>query len=379
VGLTTASTDRSMSDRVDASVSPPARIADICEGVSLDELRLAARNHGMPLEMLRHDLTPPGLHYLLTHYDIPFVDPRRYRLRVDGAVDRPLDLDLAALRARPHVTRVVTLECAGNGRARLTPRPVSQPWLDEAVGTAAWTGTPLADLLRDAGIRGDALDVVFTGADHGVERGVEQDYQRALRVADALDPDVLVVHTMNGAPLPVQHGAPVRLIVPGWYGMAHVKWLVGITVLDEPFVGYQNAVAYRVARDVDDPGEPVTRIMPRAMLIPPGFPDFQTRTRIVERGVHELMGRAWSGSGAIVRVQVSEDDGLTWSDACVGPEVDRHAWCSWQWTWDAQYAGRRVLCARATDIRGAVQPLEQRWNRQAMANNHVQRVPVLVR
>ena len=242
-----------------------------------------------------------------------------------------------------------------------------------------WTGTPLAALLDDAGIRDDAVDVVFTGADHGVERGVEQDYQRALRITDALDPDVLVVHTMNGAPLPPQHGAPVRLIVPGWYGMAHVKWLVRITVLTEPFTGYQNAVTYRITHDVDDPGEPVTRILPRALLIPPGFPDFQTRTRIVERGMHELAGRAWSGFGPITRVEVSDDGATTWDDADVDPPPERHAWCSWRWTWHAEHAGQRVLCVRATDTHGHVQPIEQRWNRQAMANNHVQRVPVLVR
>ncbi len=263
---------------VDARVSPPARIAAAGEGISLDELRLATRNHGLPLEMLGHDVTPPGLHYVLVHYDIPTIDPVSFRLRVDGAVERPLELDLDDLRARPQVTRTVTLECAGNGRARLSPRPVSQPWLDEAVGTARWTGTPLAGLLADADVRDSAVDVVFTGADHGIERGVEQDYQRALPVADALQADVLVVHAMNGQPLPPQHGAPVRLIVPGWYGMAHVKWLMGITVLDRPFAGYQNDVAYRVTQDAGDAGSPVTRILPRALLAPPGFPDFQTRT-----------------------------------------------------------------------------------------------------
>src|SRR5215208_4947731 len=169
----------SVSDRaslpLDPSVSPPARIADIDEGVSIDELRLAARNHGLPLEMLLHDVSPPGLHYVLVHYDIPTVDPQSYRLRVDGAVGRPLELRLDDLRRRRQVTQTVTLECAGNGRARLTPRPVSQPWLDEAVGTARWTGTPLADVLADTGVLDDAVDVVFTGADHGIERAVEQD------------------------------------------------------------------------------------------------------------------------------------------------------------------------------------------------------------
>ncbi len=368
-----------MSGILDPSVSPPARIADAAEGVSLDELRLATRNHGLPLEMLRHDVTPPGLHYLLVHYDIPSLDPTSFRLRVDGAVARPLELDLQRLRAMPQVTRTVTLECAGNGRARLSPRPVSQPWLDEAVGTARWTGTPLVAILEEAGVLDSAVDVVFTGADHGVERGVEQDYQRALSVAEARSLDVLVVHTMNDQPLPPQHGAPVRLIVPGWYGMAHVKWLVRITVLPERFAGFQNAVAYRITRAAGDSGEPVTRILPRALLIPPGFPDFQTRTRIVERGVHQVVGRAWSGFGPITRVEVSDDDGSSWDDATIQPSPERHAWCSWRWTWHAERAGHGVLCARATDASGLVQPVEQQWNRQAMANNHVQRVAVFVR
>jgi sulfane dehydrogenase subunit SoxC len=192
---------------IDGSVSPPARVAAPDEGISLDELRLAARNHGMPLEALRHDVTPVGMHYLLTHYDIPYLDPEVWRLRIDGDVARALVLDLPAIRALPQLTRRVTVECAGNGRARLAPRPVSQPWLDEAVGTAEWTGTPLAALLWEAGIRESAVDVAFTGADHGLERGVEQDYQRGLPVAEALRDDVLLVHTMNGQPLPPQHSA----------------------------------------------------------------------------------------------------------------------------------------------------------------------------
>ena len=364
---------------IDETVSPPSRIADAAEGISIDELRLAARNHGMPLELLDRDITPLGLHYLLIHYDIPLLDPATWTLTIGGHVERPLTIDLATLRSRPRVTRTVTLECAGNGRARLMPRPVSQPWLDEAVGTAAWTGTPLAPLLREAGIRAGAVDVVFTGADHGVERGVEQDYARGLALDEALGEDVLLVDEMNGVPLPVQHGAPVRLIVPGWYGMTQVKWLTAITVTDEPFEGYQNVIAYRDKRDADDTGEPVTRIQPRALLRPPGFPDFQTRARIVERGVHTLTGRAWSGVAPIAGVEVSTDDGASWAEAELGTELDRYAWRSWSWDWDAASAGAHVLCVRASDAAGNVQPLQQRWNHQAMANNHVQRVAAFVR
>jgi sulfane dehydrogenase subunit SoxC len=157
------------------------------------------------------------------------IDPAGFRLVVDGLVDPPLSLDLDAIRRRPRVSVVVTLECAGNGRARLLPRPVSQPWLVEALGTVRWTGTPVAAVLREAGVRDGSAEVVFTGADHGVERGVEQDYQRSLTVADCLREDVLLAYEMNDAPLPPQHGFPLRLLVPGWYGMAHVKWLTGIT------------------------------------------------------------------------------------------------------------------------------------------------------
>ena len=190
---------------------------------------------------------------------------------------------------------------------------------------------------------------------------------------------MLVAHTMNGQPLPPQHGAPARLIVPGWYGMAHVKWLVKITVVDEQFTGYQNASTYRIKQEPDEVGEPVTRIRPRALLRPPGFPDFQTRTRFVERGDHVIVGRAWSGGAAIGKVEVSVDGGASWDDATLSPQTHRYAWQSWRWTWRADREGVYELCARATDATGATQPLEQRWNRQAMANNHVQRVTVVVR
>ncbi|TWP53452.1 molybdopterin-dependent oxidoreductase [Lentzea tibetensis] len=342
-----------------------ARIADLGEGITLDELRLATRNHGMPLEALRYDVTPAGLHYLLTHYDIPFAEPETWRLELPDQI-----ISLAQLRELPQVSHTVTLECAGNGRARLAPRPISQPWLDEAVGCATWTGTPLAPLLGD--VPGDAVDVVFTGADHGLDRGVEQDYQRALSVAEASRRDVLLAYEMNGQPLLPQHGAPVRLIVPGWYGMTHVKWLRRVEFSTELFRGFQQAVAYRIN------GEPVTRIQPRALMIPPGFPDFMTRHRTVEAGHTTLSGRTWSGLAPIIRVEVSTDDGLSWHDAKVGPPPERYAWQHWEYEWVAK-PGDYVLSVRATDADGHQQPVDQPWNSQGMANNTAQRVPVTVR
>jgi DMSO/TMAO reductase YedYZ molybdopterin-dependent catalytic subunit len=362
---------------VDENVSGPARLADPGEGISAEELGLAARNHGMPLEALRYDVTPAGLHYLLIHYDIPETDAETHVLDIDGAVGTPLRLDLAALRARPRVTRRVTLECAGNGRALLEPRPVSQPWLVEAVGSAEWTGTPLAPLLREAGLGEGAVDVVFTGADHGIERGVEQDYQRALPVAEALRDEPLLAYEMNGAPLLPQHGAPLRLIVPGWYGMAHVKWLRRITIVDRPFDGYQNAVAYRLRQHPDEPGVPVTRIEPRALVRPPGFPDFMSRVRVLRPGPVVLDGRAWSGHGPVERVEVTTDGGATWGEAALEPAGDDFAWRRWEFAWTAT-PGRHTLSARATDASGRTQPDRPPWNRGGFANNLVQRVEVVV-
>ena len=343
--------------------------------LTAEELQLAARNHGMPLEALRYDITPTGLHYLLVHFDIPPVDEATWRLEIAGEVDRARSLTIAELRARPSQTVAVTMECAGNGRARLEPRPVSQPWLVEAVGTATWTGTPLRDLLLEAGVGRDTVEIVFTGADHGTQGKVEHDYERSLPLEVALRPEVLLAYEMNGRPLEPQHGAPLRLLVPGWYGMTSVKWLTRITAVTEPFAGYQQAVAYRYQRDEDDAGVGVSRIRVRALMIPPGHPDFLTRRRVVEPGLVTVQGRAWSGHGEVVRVQLGVDG--AWHDAELEPALGPFAWRGWTAAWQAT-PGEHELSCRATDAAGESQPLEQFWNYQGMGNNLVQTVPVTV-
>jgi DMSO/TMAO reductase YedYZ molybdopterin-dependent catalytic subunit len=344
--------------------------------LTFEELQLATRNRGMPLEGLRYDLTPTGIHYLLVHFDIPAVDLATWRLRVGGAVTNPLELTIDDLRRRPRVSLPVTMECAGNGRARLQPRPISQPWLLEAIGTAEWTGTPLGPILDEAGLAADALEIVFTGADRGVQGEVEHDYARSLTIADATRPEVLLADEMNGAPLEPQHGSPLRLIVPGWYGMTSVKWLTSIEVVTTPFDGYQQATAYHFAADGEDPGEPVSRIRVRALMVPPGIPEFLTRRRLVDRGPVRLGGRAWSGHGEVVAVEVGIDG--DWAPATLGPAVGPYAWRSWAFEWSAA-PGDHVLACRATDASGATQPLDPPWNYQGMGNNLVQRVDVTVR
>ena len=348
-------------------------------GITMDELRLAVRNHSMPLEALRWPITPVGLHYLLVHYDVPLVDPAAWRLEVAGAIERPLALALDDIRARPRVELTATMECAGNGRALLEPRPISQPWLMEAVGTARWAGVSLGDLLEEAAPSAGAVDVVFSALDRGVEGGVEQRYERSLSLGEALEAGAVLAYEMNGAPLPPQHGFPLRLVVPGWYGMTNVKWLSAITVATTPFTGYQVTSGYRFRQTEDEDGRPVTRMRPRSLMAPPGVPDFNTRNRIVEAGRVTLEGRAWSGRAPIVRVEVSVDGGASWSDAELDDELDGvWAWRGWSFAWEAS-EGEHVLCCRATDEAGDTQPLEPEWNVGGYENNAVQRVAVTVR
>src|SRR5215207_1076289 len=355
------------------NVAPTGTVAE--EGITPAELRLAARNHAMPLEGLRYEITPPGLHYLLIHYDIPAVDPEGFQVEIGGAVERPITLTIDDLKERRHVAQPITFECAGNGRALLAPRPVSQPWLTEAVGTAEWGGTPLAPLLAEAGPSANAVELLFSAVDRGVEGGVPQAYERALPVGEVAH--ALLAYEMNGAPLPPQHGFPLRLVVPGWYGMQNVKWLTRITVLEEPFGGYQNAVSYRMYGADGEPGEPVTRMLPRSLMIPPGVPDFLTRVRHLEPGPVTLTGRAWSGFGAVERVEVSRDGGASFAPAELEQPLGDAAWTGWRFHWNAT-AGRHVLCSRATDAAGNGQPLEPPWNLKGYANNAVERIDAVV-
>src|SRR5687768_11096878 len=277
------------------------------------EVALAARNRGMPLEALRHELTPAGLHYLLIHFDIPPAEERP--LQLTGLFANPFSIPLDEIRRLPSKTLRVTLECAGNGRGQLSPRYPSVPWLEEGVSTAEWTGVPLCEVVKP---QKNATEIVFHGADRGVDAGVEHHFARSLSIADAMNGDVLVAYAMNGAPLPPQHGAQLRLIVPRWYGMASVKWLRAIEAIDRPFDGLQQARSYHFRRAPGEQGEPCRLMRVNSLMVPPGIPDFYARRRIVEAGPVEIVGRAWSGAASIERVQVGVNG--HWASAAVVDE-----------------------------------------------------------
>ena len=340
------------------------------------EVGLANRNHGAMLELLAHDITPTGAHYLLTHFDVPVVDGTSHRIIFDGAFERPYSLTMAELRAMPRVAMPVTMECAGNGRAGHARRSFSMPWTYEAVGTSEWTGTLLAPLIARAVPRAEAVEIAFEGLDYGYDKGEPHYFGRSLTLDQIAELGVLVVWGMNGADLLPQHGAPVRLIVPGWYGMASVKWLARVTALTEPYQGFQQVQTYRFRQDADDPGEPVQAIRVKSLMVPPGVPDWTSRTRFVEPGPVAISGRAWSGLGVpITRVELGVDG--SWTDAEMTGRAGDYAWTGWQAEWDAT-AGRHGLRCRATDANGDVQPLDPPWDTAGFANNAAQRVTVIV-
>ena len=308
-------------------------------------------------------VTPVGGHYVRNHFQVPAHDGR---LRITGSVARPLDIFVTDLWPRATGIGLVTLECAGNGRRFLAPPAPGEQWGIGAVGTAEWTGIPLADLLEEAQPTENAVELVFTGADEGLVGAVgrEMPFERSLPIGDVNR--AFVVVGMNGEPLTANHGAPVRLLVPGRYGMASVKWLTRITAVTTPFAGF-----FQVERYVVD-GLPLGDIAPRAVIAAPAGGSTLAHAETVIRGY------AWSGLGAIERVDVSTDGGSTWSHATLHPQPSARAWRQWQLPWRPHTAGEYALFARATDTSGATQPIHQVRTHLGYGNNAARPVPVSV-
>lgn len=330
------------------------------EGISIEELQLAARNHGLPLEMLREPITPVGLHYLLIHFDIPVVDPATWRLEIAGNVERPLTLTLDEIRARPARTLAVTLECAGNGRSMFRPKVEGEPWALGAVSTAAWKGTPLSGVLVNAGLEPGAKYLVFRAAE-GFERGLSLDEAR----------QAMLVFEMNGRRLPPEHGYPVRLVVPGWYAVASVKWLTEIEVTGRAFEGHfqTDRYVYEWERDGAVVREPVRLQQVRSIITEPTGDVALPAGDLVVRGV------AWSGAASIARVDVRVGDG-PWQPARLIGERQRGRWQWWELITRAEEPGEVVVRARATDLAERTQPETPLWNRLGYGGNAVQAVRV---
>jgi DMSO/TMAO reductase YedYZ molybdopterin-dependent catalytic subunit len=335
-------------------------------------------NLEMPFEKLDGFVTPTESFYVRTHFPIPTIDKAKWRLRVEGEVEKPFELsydDLLKLSAR---TVPVTLECAGNNRDFLEPKVKGVQWGLGAVGNAEWTGVPLSLLLERALPRPGALEVILEGADAGPVSEPKRpqgdvSFARSIPIAKARE-DVLLVHQMNGEELRPQHGFPVRAIVPGWYAMASVKWLQRIIVTNKPFTGYYQTLdyAYWSRRDGLAELRPLSTMQIKAEIARPAMDEVVAKNSNIK--VH---GAAWTGDGEIAKVELSTDGGSNWSDANLMGEAKPNAWRLWEFSWQTPSApGKRTLVARATDSRGRTQAAKHDPDRGTYMINHL--LPIVV-
>jgi anti-anti-sigma factor len=314
--------------------------------------------------------------YVRNHFQIPQLDASSWRLNVVGLVDRPLILSFRDLVKMPSQTQFVTLECAGNGRSLLSPRVNGEQWNLGAVSTAEWTGVPLTEVLDRAGVKADAKEVVFRGADSGKLDASSEPirFERSLSIDDALGSSALLAYAMNGEALPILHGYPLRVIVPAWYAVASVKWVTQVEVISEAFSGHYQTETYfyEWQRGGQVVREPVSLQQVRSLITEPE-PDSE-----VEQGELPIRGVAWSGAAPIAGVEVSIGGG-PWQDARLVGEQRQHSWQGWELIARLQQPGSTVISARATDMTSRTQPESPEWNRLGYGNNAIQKVRVDIR
>jgi len=335
---------------------------------ALDVVRAEPLCAETPARLLSASITPAASVYVRSNFALPTLSAT-HMIDIGGAVQSPFAISLPELAALPQRHIAVTLECAGNGRLGMDPIPTGEPWRFGAVSTTTWSGVSLCTLLERAGLAADVVEVLGVGADAGPRDDAEGDvrFARSLPIENAMHPDTIVATHMAGAPLSVNHGAPARLIVPGWYGMASVKWLVGLEALVIPFGGYFQRMRY--VYDEDGTITPVRRARVKSMITSPT--DGQQCARAVT-----VQGWAWSGAGAIARVELAVNDAAIWMDAALGTPVSAYAWTPFEAELMLPEGATATIWSRATDTAGNAQPERIAWNRLGYGNNGVRGVAV---
>lgn len=334
-------------------------------GKSGDLIRQDDTNFETPLDQVQGAEVPASLFFVRSHSRFPEpISTHAWALHLSGLIVHPIELTYEELRRGPVRTMVSWLECAGNSRARFDPTSIGLQWDDGAVGNATFTGVSLSYVFdRAGGLSPGAREAVISGADG---------YQRAMPVDLAVEPQVMLVWEMNGQPIPGPNGGPVRLLVPRWGGMASVKWLTGIEIIDRPFDGKYNTQEY-VLIDEDGQVQAPVREMPIKSVI--AFPKEGAKLPV---GTHTVFGFAWSGHAPIAQVQVSPDGGTTWSQARLVPSANPYGWVRWEFDWDPDGKGIHEILCRAADEAGNAQPEEAAWNQQGYLMNAVQRRTVAI-
>jgi DMSO/TMAO reductase YedYZ molybdopterin-dependent catalytic subunit len=339
-------------------------------------------NLEFPFDKLDGFRTAVERFYVRNHFGPPpGLDARTWQLEVTGAVTTSLKFTLAQFAALPSVTRSLTVECAGNDRAFLVPQAKGVPWTSGAISTADWTGPTLASLLKLAGVKPGAVEVVLEGADKGEVSNEPKPpgaihFARSLPLAKAKKPEVVLAHRMNGAPLPPNHGFPVRAVVGGWYGMASVKWLTRIVVVEHPFRGYWQTTDYTIweRRDGIPVLTPITEMQVKASISRP-----QSGTVLPPNSNEVITGAAWAGEADVTSVEVSTDGGKTWQAATLMGDPEPFCWRMWEFRWKTPAGGKVTLLARATDSKNRVQPLTRDPDRRNYLISHCRPLEVAIR
>jgi sulfite oxidase len=325
-------------------------------------------------------LTPTDAFYVRSHAAVPEIDPTAWRLHVHGVVDRELDLSLNTLREAFREREVTaTVQCAGNRRAGLIASrdiPGEAPWGPGATGTATWTGVALADVLALVGPLREATDVGFAGADLCSEARPAQRFGGSIPLDKARRPEVLLAWGMNGEPLPLVHGAPLRVVVPGYIGARSVKWLERVEVRSRPWQGYFQHVAYRLLPEDGTPGPgagmPLGLVALNSDVLSPADGE------MVAAGSLEVRGYAFAGGERhVARVDVSLDRGATWSQAELLEDLGPWAWRHWRIAVEV-LPGEHEILVRAWDSSAATQPEDEAalWNPKGYVNNARPRIRV---
>ncbi|HEV2045661.1 MAG TPA: sulfite oxidase [Chthoniobacterales bacterium] len=338
-------------------------------------------NLEMPFEKLDGFITPTKAFYVRTHFPIPKIDKYKWRLQIDGEVEKPFQINYEELLKLGSRKIPVTLECAGNNRDFLEPKVKGVQWGLGAVGNAEWTGVPLSILLDRAGVKSGAREVILEGADGGSLEDPKSPpgdvrFARSIPLAKARA-DVLLAYRMNDVDLPAQHGFPLRAIVPGWYAMASIKWLQRIIVTDRPFNGYYQTLDYAYWKRRGDIADlvPLSEVQIKAEIAQPSAGEIVSANSKVR--VH---GAAWTSDGEITKVELSADGGSTWNEAKLLAESKPNAWRLWEFNWRTpSKSGKQTLIARATDSKGRTQPMDRDPDRGTYMINHLLPITVEVR
>ena len=336
----------------------------ICAGVFLPDLDVPA--------------TPTEGHFIRSHFAAPQISSTDWSLTVSGDVDNPLDLSYADLLKLPSREIVSLMECAGNSRSTMQPPAEGVQWDNGAVSVSCWKGVSVKTVLEKTSLKDVSADVLFEGLDHGTERYSRHtlNYAMSVPLEKVLHPDTILAFEMNGETLPKDHGYPIRLLVPGWYGMASVKWLSKITVMDHPNSGFHE-MDYCVYPATDGKSDAkvkrVTSLKIKSLISAP------TKGSFVDPGLHKVKGVAWSGDGHITEVEVSTDDDRTWHAAKLEEPHGAYTWQHWEYDWEAISLGHTLLRSRATDSQGNVQPMLATWNYRGYEVNSIHAVPITVR